>query len=89
MVITVTTSKSLLMLLMIILFFPKGTDKGKEKVIVDSSVTVDLSKLSRTKKLQLLKRESPEFFPLLDDFRGKVAKPPQHQISDCSGIVEM
>lgn len=61
-------------LIMIILFFSKETNKEKEKSITDSSVTVDLSKLSRTKKLQLLKRESPEFMPLLEDFKGKAAK---------------
>ncbi|MPC22862.1 something about silencing protein 10-like [Portunus trituberculatus] len=46
-------------------------DKGK-KTPVESSVTVDLSGLSRTKKLQLLKRESPEFLPLLEDLKEKL-----------------
>ncbi|XP_050729753.1 something about silencing protein 10-like isoform X2 [Eriocheir sinensis] len=51
---------------------PQETNKEKDKAIRDSSVTLDLSKLSRTKKLQLLKRESPEFMPLLDDFKEKL-----------------
>lgn len=46
-------------------------DKGK-KASVESSVTVDLSRLTRTKKLQLLKRESPEFLPLLEDLKEKL-----------------
>lgn len=59
---------------MIIILFSKETNKEKKKTVTDSSVTVDLTKLSRTKKLQLLKRESPEFMPLVEDFKGKAAK---------------
>ncbi|KAG7166229.1 something about silencing protein 10-like [Homarus americanus] len=36
-----------------------------------SMVEVDLSRLSRAKKLQLLRRESPELIPLLDDLKEK------------------
>merc|ERR1739838_521472 len=43
----------------------------KKKKIISSSVEMDLSGLSRSKKLQLLKRESPEFLPLLEDIRDK------------------
>ncbi|CAL4082154.1 unnamed protein product [Meganyctiphanes norvegica] len=43
----------------------------KKKKIIPSSVEMDLSGLSRSKKLQLLKRESPEFLPLIEDIKDK------------------
>lgn len=51
---------------------PQEMDDKEEKAPIESSVSVDLSGLSRTKKLQLLKRESPEFLPLLEDFKEKM-----------------
>ncbi|XP_069167721.1 something about silencing protein 10 [Procambarus clarkii] len=45
-------------------------DKPKD-VALKSTLEVDLSGLSRTKKLQLLQRESPEFMPLFDDLKEK------------------
>lgn len=74
--------------MMIIMIFSKETNKEKEKAIGDPSVTLDLSKLSRTKKLQLLKRESPEFMPLLEDFKGKAAKAHPCHSRACRNIME-
>ncbi|KAG0719280.1 Something about silencing protein 10 [Chionoecetes opilio] len=51
---------------------PQEKDGKVKKAPLDSSVKVDLSGLSRTKKLQLLKRESPEFLPLVEDLKEKL-----------------
>lgn len=38
---------------------------------MESSLELDLSRLSKSKKLQLLKRESPEFLPLVEDLKSE------------------
>lgn len=45
-------------------------DEKKEPVSEDL-VEADVSSLSRSRKLQLLKRESPEFLPLIEDLKSK------------------
>lgn len=47
-------------------------DKGQNKDDFEEDlVETDLSALSRSRKLQLLKRESPEFLPLIEDLKSK------------------
>ncbi|KAK3879880.1 hypothetical protein Pcinc_015584 [Petrolisthes cinctipes] len=48
-------------------------EKPKERQ-VESSLELNLSRLSKSKKLQLLKRESPEFLPLVEDLKKKCAE---------------
>lgn len=52
---------------------PQDEDDATEKnnKSMPSAVEMDLSGLSRSKKLQILKRESPEFLPLLEDIKEK------------------
>jgi len=44
----------------------------KDKEVEDEVIKTDLSKLSKRQKLTLLQKESPEFFGLVEDFKGKV-----------------
>ena len=38
----------------------------------EEMIRTDLSKLSKKQKLALFQKESPEFFSLVEDFKGKV-----------------
>ncbi|GLV39910.1 Something about silencing 10 [Carabus blaptoides fortunei] len=49
---------------------PESEDKEKEEEIIKS----DLSALSKRELLQLLQKESPEFFVLIDDFKAKMSE---------------
>jgi hypothetical protein len=44
----------------------------KDKEMEEEVIKTDLSKLSTRQKLALLQKESPEFFGLVQDFKGKV-----------------
>lgn len=44
----------------------------KDKEVEEEVIKTDLSKLSRRQKLALLQKESPEFFGVVEDFKGKV-----------------
>lgn len=37
---------------------------------LEDVVKTDISKLSKRQKLQLVKQEAPEFFQLIEDFKG-------------------
>lgn len=44
----------------------------KDKEAEEEVIKTDLRKLSKRQKLVLLRKESPEFFGLVEDFKGKV-----------------
>ncbi|XP_022918487.2 something about silencing protein 10 [Onthophagus taurus] len=52
------------------LFAKKSEGEAKDKI--EEVIKTDISKLSQRQKLQLLKKESPEFFELIDDFKNKM-----------------
>ncbi|XP_064084332.1 something about silencing protein 10-like [Macrobrachium nipponense] len=49
----------------------QADDKDEKKEPISDLVEADVSSLSRSRKLQLLKRESPEFLPLIEDLKSK------------------
>ncbi|XP_068226082.1 LOW QUALITY PROTEIN: something about silencing protein 10-like [Palaemon carinicauda] len=49
----------------------QADDKSEKKSSTEDLVEADVSSLSRARKLQLLKRESPEFLPLVEDLKNK------------------
>ncbi|XP_023024646.2 UTP3 small subunit processome component Sas10 [Leptinotarsa decemlineata] len=51
------------------LFAKKSEEDAKPG---EEVVKTDLSKLSKRQKLQILEKESPEFFSLVEDFQGKI-----------------
>ncbi|ROT61499.1 putative something about silencing protein 10 [Penaeus vannamei] len=50
---------------------PQEEDKGEDDKSTQVRVETDISGLSKAKKMQLLKRESPEFLPLMEDMKSK------------------
>ncbi|KAK3091637.1 hypothetical protein FSP39_021428 [Pinctada imbricata] len=50
----------------------KKEKKTKDKDKTETKIEKDLSKLSKKEKLQLLKKESPEMLPLIEDFQTKL-----------------
>ncbi|XP_047472106.1 something about silencing protein 10-like [Penaeus chinensis] len=50
---------------------PQEEDKGEDDKSTQVRVETDISGLSKAKKMQLLKRESPEFLPLIEDMKSK------------------
>lgn len=50
---------------------PQEEDKGEDDKSTQVRVETDISGLSKAKKMQLLKRESPEFLPLVEDMKSK------------------
>jgi hypothetical protein len=44
----------------------------KDKEVEEEVIKTDLRKLSKREKLALLQKESPEFFGLIEDFKGTV-----------------
>ncbi|CAH0561188.1 unnamed protein product [Brassicogethes aeneus] len=50
--------------------FTKKSDEDKKKI--EEVVKTDISKLSKRQKLQILEKESPEFFGLIEDFEEKI-----------------
>lgn len=51
---------------------PQEEDKGEDDKSTQVRVETDISGLSKAKKMQLLKRESPEFLPLMEDMKSEL-----------------
>ncbi|KAG5862868.1 hypothetical protein JTB14_023938 [Gonioctena quinquepunctata] len=75
--------------------FPKETEEIQKHT--EEVIKTDLSKLSKRQKLQILQKESPEFFSLVEDFQSKMVIARDHlhpvlqkykkgQISNCEAI---
>jgi U3 small nucleolar RNA-associated protein 3 len=54
------------------IFFSFQEPHQKDKEVEEEVIKTDLRKLSKREKLALLQKESPEFFGLIEDFKGKV-----------------
>ncbi|XP_046394860.1 something about silencing protein 10 [Ischnura elegans] len=52
----------------------KQLEKADDVPEVDEKIVTDLSKLSKRQQLELMKKESPEFFGLVNDFKEKMAE---------------
>lgn len=50
-------------------FFQKNDEAAKPQ---EEIVKTDVSKLSKRQKLEILRKESPEFFGLLEDFKSTI-----------------
>ncbi|KAL3265911.1 hypothetical protein HHI36_010101 [Cryptolaemus montrouzieri] len=72
-------------------------ESSKNDTVVSEVVKTDLTKLSKLEKIQFLKKESPELFSLMDDFKGKInlyktlllpviTKYRKGQIANCSAM---
>ncbi|CAG9762453.1 unnamed protein product [Ceutorhynchus assimilis] len=53
--------------------FKKKPDKEEVKEQTEELIKTDLTKLTNKQKIQMLQKESPEFFSLVDDFKVKMA----------------
>lgn len=69
----------------------------EDEKIPEEVIKSDISKLSKREKLQILQKESPEFFGLVEDFQAKMTtvkdflspilqKYKKGKISNCSAI---
>lgn len=56
--------------MIILIFFLKQNEVEQEK-LTEELIKTDVSKLTKRQKLQVLQKESPELFGLIDDFKSR------------------
>lgn len=53
----------------VLFYFQKSVEDEK---VTEEIIKTDVSKLSKRQKLQILEKESPELFSLIDDYKSTV-----------------